>query len=120
INVYGEPRFFKFTASGGDGVYISIDKKSASSFGQWVQFRLYRPAQKPGKQFYEFRESDSILTGNVYVTHNDPNHLTHWGMKLPGSGAPETYLIMIRADGAVSDSTGSFTLSVDTAPAGDT
>lgn len=117
IQLFGDRQFFAFTASGGDGVYVSLDKPGGSSSlvsNSGDMLRIYRPGSNA---FYAADALSPTDDEPQYGSSGDTSHLASLGLPLPGGGSPETYIVEVQA-GSHNDGErmGAYKLRVDVAP----
>ena len=117
IQINGDRQFYKLEAAGGDGLYVRLSPAANGALNSESAYvSIYRQAADP---FY-----DDPLAGGPTVSDDNINgddsasHLHSTGMRLPGDGSTEAYIIEISAlrdlDG---EELGAYQLRVDTAPA---
>jgi len=117
IQVNGDRRFYKLEAAGGDGLYLRLAPGTGGALSSGsANVSVYRQAADP---FFE----DPLAGGANIVDDNvngddSASHLHSTGMRLPGDGSTETYIIEVSAlrdlDG---EELGAYQLRADTAPA---
>ncbi len=117
IQVNGDRQFYKLEAAGGDGLYLRLAPGSGGALSSGsANVSVYRQAADP---FFE-----DPLAGGPTISDDNVNgedsasHLHSTGMRLPGDGSTEAYIIEVSAlrdrDG---EELGNYELRVDTAPA---
>lgn len=114
IQVYGDRQFYKLTARGGDGLFVRLSQAASDALtSESARVRVYRPGSTPVYQ------TDAISRGDLDdYDDGDAPHLYSAGLRLPGDGTPESYLVEVSAIyNYIGAELGNYELRVDSAPA---
>ncbi|MBM1144483.1 PKD domain-containing protein [Alcanivorax sp. ZXX171] len=117
IQVNGDRQFYKLEAAGGDGLYLRLAPAAAGALNsRSANVSVYHQAADP---FFEDPLGGGPTISDDNVNGDDSaSHLHSTGMRLPGDGSTEAYIIEVSAlkdrDG---EELGNYELRVDTAPA---
>ncbi|WP_166643112.1 carboxypeptidase-like regulatory domain-containing protein [Alcanivorax sp. 24] len=117
IQVNGDRQFYRLVAAGGDGLYLRLAPAAGGALNSGsANVSVYRQATDP---FFEDPLAGGPTVSDDNVNGDDSeSHLHSTGMRLPGDGSTETYIIevsaLIERDG---EELGNYELRVDTAPA---
>lgn len=114
IQVYGDRQFYRMTATAGDG--MSAELRQASTDGLVSEIpglAVFQPDGTP------FNASSPIASSAIDYNTGDGPQLYSMGLRLPGTGLAETYLLEVSAESidGTSPELGAYNLRVDTAPA---
>ncbi|WP_162136905.1 PKD domain-containing protein [Alcanivorax hongdengensis] len=112
IQVNGDRHFYKLTAAAGDGLFVRLSPGSSEALtSDSAKVRIYRPGRTP---LYDAEPIDNADQDEYEFA--DGTHLYSTGLRLPGDGGDETYLLEVSARYAGSGTElGQYTLRVDTA-----
>ena len=117
IQIHGDRQFYSLEAAGGDGLYVQLSQAASDALDSEAAYvSVYRQAVDP--LFDDpLADGPTVIDDNINGD-NSGAHLHSTGMRLPGDGSTETYVIEISAlrdlDG---EELGAYQLRVDTAPA---